>query len=284
MGRWGLTVLLAGSLIHSTSAAVDAYEPFCGPGSQPTDALRDIERRIAALPEEDTARFQEASQRSAEAMTSLQLHDWASAEARFTDAMQILQRQKLDRSPAAVVICNGLAALHQNQGDHALAETFHRRALSLAQAYCRPEDDLIITLQANIASSLDQQARYEAARDLLLAALQGFSAGERRLPEWLRVQREGQLRYLLGQAYLHLAEYDAARAVLLEILGISKPPNELLPQHLADTLQLLGRVEAAAGRPEAAARYFDQAIELYRAYFPDGPSLEETIGLRDRLR
>ena len=259
--RFALPCALPAALAILPCIAAGEESPFCGGGSGSSERLAQAELSISELPSEVRERHAEAKRLSEAGYASFSFQNWRAAE----------------------ILHNGLAAVKQNQGAHREAERHHRAALEIARAYCETSDDLIIMLQANIASSLNRQALHEEARQVLLSALSGFAIGETRMPDALRARRGTQLRYHLGHALIFLEEYQAARAVLLEALAITASSQAIPPTHVADLLQLAGRAAAGDGNPEAAAHYYDQAIALYETYDPHTNLHEATVRLRGEL-
>ena len=280
MVKRSLAILLLLGADALAEPAITPDEPFCGAGSRPTERFLAAQQRIDALSEADRKTYETATEAFEQGSVHFELHDWRSAERRFLETLQLTQDLDLPLEGSAA---NGLGAVYQNLANHRLAEDFHRRALAIALDYCEPSDDLVVALQANVASSLNRQERYPDAKAFLEAALGGFVSGANRVPEPLRWRREAQLVYQLGHALIYMGEFEAASKVLTPTLVSTARRGVLPPVFVADMLQLLGKAESGAGRTDAAAHYYDQAIQIYEQYFPHGTILQETIHLRERL-
>lgn len=180
---------------------------------------------------------------------------------RLTEAAQAFRRA-LGRSPRAPAIWNNLGAVLLRDGHLVGAECAFRRAITLQVTFHEAH--------LNLAQLLDQQGdALEAARHHCLAFVHG--------------PREGKAPAMLGIAYYHLGEYEAAAQIYREWLE-AEPGNPIARHRLAACL--------STDVPDRAANdYLEQSFDAYAERFDEhlqglgyrGPEVVTEALARERL-
>jgi sigma-B regulation protein RsbU (phosphoserine phosphatase) len=232
-----------------------------------------------------------------------------SMEANFALALQAAQtslelyRQSEDRRGEASILGN-FAILYAELCDYKTALEYYQRTIALLEAEVHDSLLLANTL-GNLASVYMIVEQYATALEYyqkalnILAELGGQSSAasplafllngqgncylklaqyepaQSRLFEALEVvnpqsdyYRWGSISYSLGQVYRHLQQFEQSAEYLAAALGVFQKVGD--KRGVAGTLLETGRLQLAAGQPDAALACYEQAL-----------SLVNEVGLRD---
>lgn len=238
-------------------------------------------------------------------LTLMQAGDYRGAEPVLAQAIATIEMASGPNDPDLVFALNNLGALLVARGDLARAEALFRRGLTIRQKALGPDDPRTANSLNNVASALLQNGDAAAAEPLLASAATIFaraasvgvpvsapgpSANQAVLGGGV-LGNAGRVSVRLNQALL-LAQrkrFEEARTIAEDVLRTQIQTSGLRRPETANALLVMGQTELAAGNAEAAARQYEQAIDVIRGLLgPEHLSLAEAYtGLGDaaaRLR
>ena len=181
------------------------------------------------------------------------------AEALFSEALEIARTKLGEVHPAFAIRLNNLALLVQAQGRYAEAERLFRQALDIGRATLGEAHPAYAIRLSNLAGAIKAQGRYAEAEPLYRQALDIGRAtlGEAHPAYAIRLSNlagvvEAQGRYAEAEPFYRQA-LDIGRATL----GEAHPVYAILLGNLAGVVQ-------AQGRYAEAEALFRQAIDIAR--------------------
>ncbi|MFF5228340.1 tetratricopeptide repeat protein [Dactylosporangium sp. NPDC000521] len=181
-------------------------------------------------------------------------------------ALGLLEAHAGPGSPDVANVLTLLGSAHDELGEHAAAEAYHRRATAVMAALpSRPDVLLRLRVQAAVAlaGNLRRQGRYAAAERLLHAACDDAAP---RFTDLEMVPLRNELGVLYKFAGRHddaLAQYTAVRTVLEAAHGPDHPALAAVWHNLAGLAHSRDDLATA----EACAR---RSLALHRGCYPPG--------------
>jgi CHAT domain-containing protein/Flp pilus assembly protein TadD len=185
----------------------------------------------------------------------LSFGDDEKAEAALVRALEIYRRHRKQDSLMAATTLGLLAKLHMDRGAYREAEPFAAEALRIRERK-QGEERFIVSTSLNTLGEIHLRlGAFDKAEELLLRAVE--LRKELGNPHGLLISLNhlATLYYVQGDTAAAAALADSALELGTYALGDRHP-------HLADTLDLLGRIEAADGRLESAFERLQRVQEI----------------------
>ncbi len=179
------------------------------------------------------------------------------AEARYREALGVLESLLGERHPRVAAVCDNLGDQLVRNGQAEAGETYLRRALAVRRELLRPgHPDVAVTLN-HLGHALNALGRVQDARDAFEEAL---ALNRERFGEASTEVANGEANL----ATLALATGDGRGAESYASLALEHYRSSLPPGHwrIGACGDLLGRALLAQGREVEAERRFRDALEI----------------------
>ncbi|MEM7586665.1 MAG: serine/threonine-protein kinase [Acidobacteriota bacterium] len=156
----------------------------------------------------------------------------------------------------------GLALIHRDRADYAIAEELFRQAIALRRKYLPEDIAEIAKLKVELARALQSKGDIEAAAPL---SLQGLELMRRTLPE-AHPALIPSLNYAANVLRLK-GDLETAERLSLEAVELSRKTLGETHPELAGSLSYLAMIRQTAGEFRAEAELFREALDIYRQVF-----------------
>lgn len=185
------------------------------------------------------------------------LGDYLQAENHVRRAIQVAEG--LGGNPQGMINSLGLLAqIKMNQGDYRAAEPVAARALALREAEAGKNGFMVSTSLNTLGEIYLNLQEYSKAESFFLRAVE--IRRDHANPHALLITMKN-----LAQLYYNIRDLPAAESLATAALEIGRNALVETHPHLADNLNLLGKIEACKGRYAEAYAHFRKAQQLHLA-------------------
>jgi len=192
------------------------------------------------------------------------LNNYSRAERRYQKALRMMQETDMYYSLEYVGTLSNLATLFTNLGRLPVAEEYYEECMDILAEF-QEVDDIISTLQLNMARLSLELGNYEEAEALYLQVLTEDSLyyGPMSAPYGLTLYNLG-LNYAEAGDYRKALEYNLRALKNFEVSRSEEDPVKAYP------LNNLIRIYSHLENTELAFSYSEQAIEQYESAYGEG--------------